>query len=189
MYYLKHKNETIALVDDSLTVTEVFNSKLMSLCLRKGCALDDWIESRTIDTTRYSSRSLRKLLAEDYSVLSNRLLSITDNWWLTNKENAVYSKNYNQGLAEITIQGIRSGTPCFSLEKDYCELGTTGSFEKCWKKLNGSWYLFKFNNSSEEFSEVYSSIVLRELGFGVVKYSVARIKTELGLTNTIFYGT
>lgn len=194
--YLMHENQRIAYIDNDLNIKEVYNQKLMPLKCHIGGNLQHWVETRLIDEHRPTSRRLKKVLrlqtqeeSRSFNILDNNLLTITDNWWVVKDEDVSSTdyanlKKYNQDIAEVIIQGINSKEVNINLHTDYCELGTTGSYEKCWKYLNGEWVLFKENNPSETLSEVYSSVFLKECGFNVVDYRITEIVTSNGLTHT-----
>ena len=52
------------------------------------------------------------------------------------------------------------------------ELTNIGSFEKCWKYRDGTWWLYKAENPMELFSELMVSLLDQQLGMDVVHYQI-----------------
>lgn len=53
------------------------------------------------------------------------------------------------------------------------ELTNVGSFEKCWKNVDGKWWLYKTASHNEAFSEVFISRFCSELGIRCADYEPA----------------
>jgi hypothetical protein len=52
------------------------------------------------------------------------------------------------------------------------ELTNTGSFEKCWRLVDGQWWLYKQGSDLERFSEMFICELGKELGFIMAEYSI-----------------
>ncbi len=52
------------------------------------------------------------------------------------------------------------------------ELTLTGSYEKCWKKINNHWWLYKKENNNEKFSELFAYQIAELLDIDTVKYEL-----------------
>ncbi|MBQ7153263.1 MAG: hypothetical protein IJR83_04915 [Clostridia bacterium] len=52
------------------------------------------------------------------------------------------------------------------------ELTNTGSFEKCWRLIDGEWWIYKSGNQNEYFSELFISRLGEKLGLDMVHYEM-----------------
>ena len=88
MFLLKSKDVNIAKFDGNFELIEVYRRDLLPLHFKYGRGLKCWIESRAIDSSRVSSRLLKKALQmrnkDDYST-SMKVYArvITDTFWDT----------------------------------------------------------------------------------------------------------
>lgn len=154
----------------------------MPLYLANGGSFSEWLASRAIDRHRPNSRILKKMLRlSDTSDTSTSLYShaatITDNYWVRSERESLtydevsFKENY---FAEIALTGSaksynRELTPK-ELSSKTPELTNIGSYEKCWKQENGSWYMYKQGNELERFSEIFISKLTKQLGFPSAEY-------------------
>ncbi|MBQ3008514.1 MAG: hypothetical protein IJD80_02890, partial [Oscillospiraceae bacterium] len=150
---------------------------------------DMWLETRAIDSHRANSRLLKKALRlaekDDVStVVHVNAATITDNYWIRSigseltYEDVKFDNDYFSNLAlRGTIDSFnraanskRSRTP---------ELTNTGSFEKCWKLKDGSWWMYKTANHSETFSElfIYHLGVLLDMNMAVYERGEKCVKS------------
>ncbi|MGN1412392.1 MAG: hypothetical protein ACI4WH_07815 [Oscillospiraceae bacterium] len=111
--FLMHKNIKIARIDDNLNIIEIYNNDLMPLNCDLGKNIQGWINSRSIDNHRPTSRRLKRILRlKQTDIIVNNLISITDNWWILDNDNQNINyydlKKYNETIAETIIQGISS---------------------------------------------------------------------------------
>lgn len=154
----------------------------MPLYLANGGSFSEWLVSRAIDRHRPNSRILKKMLrftdtSDISTVLYAHAATITDNYWVKpENDNLTYdevsfkenffadialvgsARSYNR---ELTQRELSSNTP---------ELTSIGSYEKCWKRENGSWYMYKQGNELERFSEIFISKLTKLLGFPSAEY-------------------
>ena len=140
----------------------VCNEALLPLFLKRLSNADLWLKSRAIDSHRANSRLLKKALRltekDDIStVVHVNAATITDNYWIRDIGSALtygdidFSDDYFSSLAlkgtynsfNRAASSGRSKTP---------ELTNTGSFEKCWKLIDGTWWMYKSGNENEYFS-------------------------------------
>lgn len=178
------------LMSGDLAVAEIRRGRIapldrarMPLYLAAHDDLDGWIDGRAIDRHRTNSRILKKVLrltdsSDAAAVLRAHAATITDNYWL--KSEAEPSLTYDairfseDTFAEIALTGrfssyskeysdeqIRRGSP---------ELTNIGSYEKCWRIIDGSWWLYKSETARERFSELLISALGSRLGFSVAEY-------------------
>lgn len=177
-YYIMSGDATVAKWENNgLTV---FNNSLLPLYLKHAHNADMWLETRAIDSHRANSSLLKKALRlkekDDIStVLFVNAATITDNYWIKPlnselKYNDVrFSNDYFAGLAlrgsyasfNKAANSKRSNTP---------ELTNIGSFEKCWKLIDGKWWMFKSANHEEQFSELFIYRLGKAIGMNMAVY-------------------
>lgn len=178
--YVMSGEDAVARVDNN-SAKPIIKDK-MPLYLANGGSFPEWLASRAIDRHRPNSRILKKLLrftdtSDISTVLYAHAATITDNYWVkSEKENLTYNEvafkeNYFADIAlvgsaksfnrELTKKELSSNTP---------ELTSIGSYEKCWKLENGSWYMYKQGNELERFSEIFISKLTQLMGFPSAEY-------------------
>lgn len=178
--YVMSGDHAVARVDNN-SAKPIIKDK-MPLYLANGGSFPEWLASRAIDRHRPNSRILKKLLrftdtSDISTVLYAHAATITDNYWVkSEKENLTYNEvafkeNYFADIAlvgsaksfnrELTKKELSSNTP---------ELTSIGSYEKCWKLENGSWYMYKQGNELERFSEIFISKLTQLMGFPSAEY-------------------
>ena len=144
---------------------EIINEQLLPLYLKNVANAELWLETRAIDSHRSNSRLLKKALRlkerDDLTtVIKVNAVTITDNYWI---------KPFD---SELTYQDVRFTDDYFSvlaLKGSYSsfnrvanskrtktpELTNIGSFEKCWKLIDGKWWMYKTATHDELFSELF----------------------------------
>ncbi len=150
---------------------KVFNENLLPLYLKHNPNAEHWIASRAIDSRRANARLLKKALRlKEKDDLSTALYvnaaTIIDNYWI---------KPLN---SDLTYQDVRFTDDYFSvlaLKGSYSsfnrvanskrtktpELTNIGSFEKCWKLIDGKWWMYK---------ELFIYHLGKELGMNMAVY-------------------
>ena len=148
------------------------------LYLQKYNDIEGWLRGRAIDAHRTNSRLLRKALRlapnDDLAaVLRVHGDTITDPYWFLPEggsltyEQVRFEKNEFAALAlygdpdSFSKSDGTAGTP---------ELTNTGSFEKCWKLLDGVWWMYKAGSAAELFSELFIYHFGRMLGLNMARY-------------------
>ena len=143
----------------------VLRETLLPLYLKRVRNANMWLETRAIDSHRANSRLLKKALRlkekDDVStVIHVNGATITDNYWIKPTDSKLtyadirFSDDY---FARLALKGTydsfnraantkHSRTP---------ELTNTGSFEKCWRLIDGRWWMYKSANHDEIFSELF----------------------------------
>lgn len=156
-----------------------------------------WLETRAIDSHRANSRLLKKALRlterDDIgSVLSVNAVTITDNYWIKPiYSNLCYAdvRFNNDYFANLALTGNYDSFNRAANSKNTRtpELTNTGSFEKCWKLIDGEWWMYKKANHEEMFSELFIYQLGVELGFNMVEYRRGKgiIKTKDFTDNAI----
>ncbi len=187
-YQIMHKNTVIAFADEE-RITEILIPDLCPACFAIGMPLTRWLDDSMIDTNRAHARLLFKALRMRPNADIHKLIevghgiSITDNWWIQRtNESLDYRalKQYNEELADIALYGA-SDSQSGDIS-GYRELGTVGSFEKAWRFLEGSWYMFKQGSTTELISEYFAYQFLKAMGVGSAEYQIHRtVSGETGL--------
>ena len=154
------------------------DERLLPLYLARTKYLEGWLTARAIDGHRTNSRLLKKVLrlrsADDaQAALAVNAATITDRYWFKpdgaelSYEDIRFKENYFDGLA---LRGDPNG---FSLSPSRTpELTNTGSFEKCWRLIDGVWWMYKSGNSNEYFSELFICRLGERIGFDMAHYEM-----------------
>lgn len=149
------------------------NDTLLPLYLRRTRYMEGWLASRAIDTHRTNSRLLKKALrlrtADDAQVaLAVNAATVTDRYWFKPEdsdaryEDIRFKENHFDSLA---LRGDPNG---FSRKPSRTpELTNTGSYEKCWRLIDGVWWMYKSGNSKEYFSELFICRLGEKLGLSM----------------------
>lgn len=158
-------------------ITE-YNEKLVPLYLKRTKDVEGWLASRAIDQHRTNSRLLKKALrlrtADDaQTALAVNAATVTDRYWFRPEgstacyEDIRFKENYFDSLA------LRGDPDGFSHKPSRTpELTNTGSFEKCWRLIDGRWWMYKSGNQNEYFSELFICRLAEKLGFPVAHYEM-----------------
>lgn len=185
-YKIMHKNDVVA-ETQGLTVTRLIKPGLCPVMVKEGSSITQWIALRSVDMHRSSSRHLFNALrltadatVED-KIRAGHAVTIEDNWWIQREdEDCSYEKlkAYNKVAADIATGMAQHGI----IDTDgYTELGTVGSFEKAWRKIDGTWYLHKKGDTAELLSEYFSYNFLKGMGVDVAEYSLYRYTPRSGI--------
>lgn len=151
---------------------------LIPLYLKRTRNIESWLVSRAIDSHRTNSRLLKRVLrlrAKDdvQTTLAVNAATVTDRYWFRPEgSTAVYDdirfkENYFSELA------LRGDPDSFSIRPSRTpELTNTGSFEKCWKLIDGEWWMYKSGNDKEYFSELFICKLGEKLGLPMAHYEM-----------------
>jgi hypothetical protein len=172
---LLSKNTPIAQIIDG-EIKPILPDRMPLYLSRTGDILG-WLAARAVDAHRTNSRLLKKALRlqerDDVStVLSVNAATITDNYWVKPVDDAAtiyadvrFSVNRFDNLALTgdvdSFNQPPSQTP---------ELTNTGSFEKCWRRIGGEWWMLKAGKPEELFSELLIYRIGKRLGFPMAEY-------------------
>ena len=140
--------------------------------------LRGWLENRAIDSHRTNSRLLKRALRlKDHSDLSSALAShaatITDDYWFkAAKSKLKYAdiRFNNDAYAYVALKGDSLLAPKKPLSTP--ELTQRGSFEKCWRIIEGRWTMVKSGSPMELFSEWFCSELAKKLGIPTAEYRI-----------------
>ncbi|WP_142414172.1 hypothetical protein [Hathewaya massiliensis] len=176
---LMYKDKEVAIIEDSKLTKIIDKSLLPIIMLNENIgSFDAWLQTRVIDTHRANSRHVRRRLSvrsevPNEIVVKSRALSITDSYWLKwTNENLTYNhirSKLSDGLNTIALYG-NSENVTFNDTDLTPELTNIGSFEKCWKLIDGSWFMIKKGTYKENFAEVLISKIAIHLGFNAISY-------------------
>ena len=158
-------------------ITE-YNEQLLPLYLKRTKNVEGWLSSRAIDTHRINSRLLKKALrlrtADDaQTALAVNAATVTDHYWFRPEgstacyEDIRFKENYFDSLA---LRGDPNG---FSHKPSRTpELTNTGSYEKCWRLIDGGWWMYKSGTPNEYFSELFICKLGEKLGLDMAHYEM-----------------
>lgn len=173
---LMSENCPIATVKNGI-ITES-NEILCPLYLKRTKDIEGWLASRAIDSHRTNSRLLKKALRlravdDAQTALAVNAATITDRYWFKPEgstavyEDIRFKENYFDQLA------LRGDPDSFSRKPSRTpELTNTGSFEKCWKRIDGKWWMYKNGNTNEIFSELFICKLGERLGLNMAHYEM-----------------
>lgn len=164
----------------SIRDNEILDSEeaLLPLYLKRTRDLEGWLVSRAIDAHRTNSRLLKKALRlktsdDAETALAVNAATITDQYWVKPEgselcwEDVRFKENFFDALA------LRGDPDSFSRKPSRTpELTNTGSFEKCWRLINGAWWMYKSGNELEYFSELFICRLGEKLGLDMAHYEM-----------------
>lgn len=168
------ENKVVAKVDRN--VVTVIDQDLAPLFFKRCCGIEDWLKSRAIDAHRTNSRLLKKALrlsnCDDVTaVRSVHGVTLTDRYWLKESGESLSWEDvkFNDNVfADLALKGDPNS---FNQEPSRTpELTNTGSYEKCWKNIDGCWWLYKDGNEGEKFSELFICEMGLYLNFPMATY-------------------
>ena len=159
---------------------EIANENLLPLYLKNTGNVEKWLETRAIDHHRANSRLLKKALRlaerdDVSSVLSVNAVTITDNYWIKPLDSTLtysdvrFDNDYFSNLA-LTGSYDSFNKAANSKNSRTPELTNIGSFEKCWKLKNGTWWMYKTATHEELFSELFIYKLGTRLNFNMAEY-------------------
>ena len=173
---LMSEDRPIATVKNSI-ITES-DEALLPLYLKRTKDVEGWLASRAIDSHRTNSRLLKKALRlrttdDAQTALAVNAATVTDRYWFKPEgstavyEDIRFKENYFDQLA------LRGDPDSFSRKPSRTpELTNTGSFEKCWKLIDGKWWMYKNGNEGELFSELFICKLGEKLGLSMAHYEM-----------------
>ena len=173
---LMSEDREIARVRNGIIIS--YDEELIPLYLKRTRDLESWLASRAIDAHRVNSRLLKKALrlrtADDaQTALAVNAATVTDRYWFRPEgsearyEDIRFRENYFDTLA------LRGDPDGFSHRPSRTpELTNTGSFEKCWRLIDGTWWMYKSGNRNEYFSELFICALGENLGLPMAHYEM-----------------
>ena len=141
-------------------------------------SIEEFLKLRVIDMSRTNARILKKVLGihtdEDYkTALFAYALSVSDRYWFRPKNSKLHYEDVafdNDLYFETAIKGDTTLYP--NRPSMTPEITTTGSFEKGWRYIDGTWYLYKTGTQKQIFAELFCSRFARLIGVPTVEYQI-----------------
>ena len=173
---LMSEDRPIAKIKNGIIVDT--EESLLPLYLKRTKDVEGWIAGRAIDSHRTNSRLLKKALRlrttdDVQTALAVNAATVTDRYWFRPEgstatyEDVRFKENYFDQLA------LRGDPDSFSRKPSRTpELTNIGSFEKCWKLIDGSWWMYKSGNDQEYFSELFICKLGEKLGLNMAHYEM-----------------
>ena len=154
------------------------NDKLLPLCLKGSNFIEGWISSRAIDGQRTNARLLKKALrirnTDDLNTsLAVNAANITDRYWFKPDGSEAVYEDIRFKENKFDKLALRGDPDAFSQRPSRTpELTNTGSFEKCWKLVDGEWWMYKSGNENEIFSELFICRLGEKMGLNMAHYEL-----------------
>ena len=162
------------------------NENLCPLYIKRTHNIAGFFASRAIDSNRTNSRLLKKILnikesRDEYVSLYAYGLVISDTYWFKPKGSKLKYKDVcfdSDYYSELALNGeliIYHKSPKLSPQ-----LTAIGSFEKCWKKIDGHWWMYKKGSNEQIFSELFCSKLAEKLNIptAIYKYKDGYVATK-----------
>ncbi|MBP5231560.1 MAG: hypothetical protein ILO68_07500 [Clostridia bacterium] len=176
---------TGTLMSEDRTIASVKNGEmtdwdeaLLPLYLKRTKSVEGWLASRAVDGHRTNARLLKKALrirgADDAQVaLAVNGATVTDRYWFKPEGSTARYEDIRFKKNRFDTLALRGNPDGFSLEPSRTpELTNTGSFEKCWRLIDGRWWMYKAGNENEYFSELFICRLGEKLGFEMAHYEM-----------------
>ncbi len=158
----------------------ILNDTLLPLFLHRVHNADMWLETRAIDSHRANSRLLKKALRlkekDDIStVIHVNGATITDNYWIKPIDSTLTYNDVkfdNDYFSRLALKGTYDSFnhAANSKHTKTPELTNIGSFEKCWRLIDGKWWMYKIANHNEQFSELFTYELGKSIGMNMAIY-------------------
>lgn len=184
-YILYSKDEPLLEFDIKGSLVEGVNIigkvALLPEILKSGreAALQHWLSTRGIDTTRTNARVLLKELHVKSdrvtAVIFNKGLNMTDCYWIkdTEKNNdesfqelSLYRKENIRTISALSLSGRAVRVPTVTNH----EITSIGSFNKAWIKEEDEWWLYKKGNIYNNYAELFTYEIGKLLGINMAEY-------------------
>jgi hypothetical protein len=133
-----------------------------------------------IDSRRANARLLKKALRlkekDDLSTaLYVKAATITDNYWIKPLDSNLTYQDVRFTDDYFSVLALKGSYSSFnrvanSKRTKTPELTNIGSFEKCWKLIDGKWWMYKSATHDELFSELFIYHLGKELGMNMAVY-------------------
>ena len=151
---------------------------MLPLYIQRTWNIEGWLASRAIDRHRTNSRLLKKALrlrtADDAQVaLAVNAATVTDRYWFRPEGSTARYEDVRFKENDFDTLALYGDPNGFSHKPSRTpELTNTGSFEKCWRLIDGSWWMYKTGNDNELFSELFICRLGEKLGLSMAHYEL-----------------
>lgn len=172
--YVMSADKQVVRIENGLVVN--IDKQFAPLHFVNGKDFTSWLEGRVIDSHRANSRLLKKVLRlanrdDANTALAVNAVTITDNYWFkSDDENLTWNEvKFNENVFDNLA--LKGDPDSFNQKPSRTpELTNIGSFEKCWRLLDGKWWMYKSGNNNQIFSELFIYHLGNALGFNMAKY-------------------
>ena len=172
----KFSEGSLAYIDESIC----------PLYIKRTGNIEKFMEGRCLDLSRPNARILLKFLgisnrSESLIPLYSYGACINDDYWFKpsgSKKTYEDIRFDNDLFSDIALDG---GIPQLGgFASPSPELTNIGSFEKCWKLIDGEWWMVKKGDEDQIFSELFSSRLAEKLGIptAAYEYDGGKVKTK-----------
>lgn len=161
------------------------NEKLCPLLIKRTNNISAFFKGRVIDSSRTNSRLLKKVMNittknDEHISLFVYGTVITDNYWFKPSGSQLKYKDIsfnNDYYSDLALKGELAFYPKSS--KYTPQITAIGSFEKCWKKINDKWWMYKKGSNEQIFSELFCSLLASKLNIptAIYEYDDGYIRT------------
>lgn len=180
-YIMMGDQEVATIVKDKVIDVD---SKKAPHNIKLGGSIKGFLSKRCLDESRNNSRLLKKALNVSESELLPLYVygaTITDNYWFKPKRCNLHYKDIRfkeDTYYDLSLKGDNSFTP--NKPRKSPQLTLVGSFEKGWKLIDKTWWLYKVGNENELFSEMFVSRLASKLDIPSAYYELdgAYIRTR-----------
>ena len=172
--YVMSADRQVVRIENGLVVD--VDKQFAPLHFINGKDFTSWLEGRAIDSHRANSRLLKKVLRlanrdDANTALAVNAVTITDNYWFkTDDESLTWNEvKFNENVFDTLA--LKGDPDSFNQKPSRTpELTNIGSFEKCWRLLDGKWWMYKSGNNNQIFSELFICNLGKTLGFNMADY-------------------
>ena len=154
------------------------DDRLLPLYLKRTRNVEGWLASRAIDEHRINARLLKKALrlrtaGNAQTALVVNAATVTDRYWFRSEGSAAKYEDIRFRENHFDTLALRGDPDGFSQRPSRTpELTNTGSFEKCWRLIDGEWWMYKSGNRNEYFSELFICRLGEKLGLNMAHYEM-----------------
>lgn len=187
-YYMMSKDRCIAKYLNG--TLQLHQPSLVPIHLQRTGYFEGWLETRAVDGHRANSRLLKKALRleskDDVStVLHFNAATITDTYWVKPSDSALTYEDVRFTENLFDTLALRGDPDSFNRKPSRTpELTNTGSFEKCWRLIDGQWWIYKAETTAEQFTELFACYLGEAPNIPVAVYEIdAGYIRSLDLTN------
>lgn len=167
-------------------VLTYINEGICPLYIKRTGNIERFMASRCLDLSRPNARILLKFLkisnkSESLIPLYSYGACISDDYWFKPSGSKKTYKDIrfdNDLYSDVALNGL---IPQFgSFASPSPELTNIGSFEKCWKLIDGEWWMVKRGDEDQVFSELFSSKLAAKLGIptATYEYEDGKVRTK-----------
>ncbi|MDO4940714.1 MAG: HipA domain-containing protein [Erysipelotrichaceae bacterium] len=172
--YLMMGDVVVAIFDNGICT--YYHEKLCPILIKRTKNISSFLSSRVIDASRTNAHLLKKALqiideSDEMISLYAHSATITDNYWFKSFKSKLKYKDISfdgDTYSDLALNGELIAYP--KVPKTTPELTTPGSFEKCWKRINDEWWLYKKGSENEIYSELFCAKVCEALKIPTAKY-------------------